>query len=558
MIQRSLLILFFMFSLMVGITSAQDAQPGADGVGDKLYPQSGNGGYDVQQYDLQLTWDNESGTIDAQTTIKSVATQDLSAFNLDFVGFDITQLTVDGQEVTYTRKDTELTVDADVTKGKTFETVVAYNGKPTQVQDSITTGWIEIGDSVIVISEPIGAQGWFPSNDHPSDKALFTYAVTVPSDYEVAANGLPAEPVTTGDATTYRFAINEPMATYLATINIGQFQTVEQVGTNVHIVNYFPPDFTDPQNAFTRQPEILAFLSEKFGLYPFDTSGGIVVNQQLGVALETQTRPIYGTDVSEIVVVHELAHQWFGDSISVASWDQIWMNEGFATFAELLWMEHIGGKAALDQTIQNRYDDLQGIYHFTKDELMSLLESAQLPDVQLSSDKVSQLLHVLVDSAAAKADIDAVVAKLPANGASVSQIGSLVQSIPIQGEIVLKIIDFYKVNSLVTGDPLPADIEEQTTPNLHGPADVTSSNTMFDGSVYQRGGLALQALRLKLGDETFFKLLQTYASQYAAQNVTTDDFTALAEKISGQDLKDFFQRWLYDKPLPPISELGLS
>ena len=160
--------------------------------------------------------------------------------------------------------------------------------------------------------------------------------------------------------------------------------------------------------------------------------------------------------------------------------------------------------------------------------------------------------------AVSKADIDAVVAKLPTSGTTVSQLGTLIKSIPTQGKIVLKTIDFYEFNSLITGEPLAADAEQQTTPNQHGPADVESGDMMFDNSVYQRGGLALQALRLKLGDETFFKVLQTYASQYASQNVTTADFTTLAEKISGQDLKDFFQRWLYDKALPPISELGLS
>ncbi|MEP6986296.1 MAG: M1 family metallopeptidase [Chloroflexota bacterium] len=559
MAKRSLFILMCIFSLTMGITSAQDAQPGADGVGDKLYPLSGNGGYDVQQYDLQLKWNNQTGTIDAQTTIKSIATQDLSAFNLDFIGFDITKLTVDGKDAKFSRKDSELTVDAAVTKGKTFETVVAYNGNPSQVKDSLTTGWIAVKDSVIVISEPVGAQGWFPSNDHPSDKALFTYEVTVPKAYQVAANGLPDKPVENGDNTTYKFAINKPMATYLATINIGKFKTVEQTGPDgLPIVNYFPPDFTDPEKAFTRQPEILSFLSEKFGPYPFDVSGGIVVNQQIGVALEAQTRPIYGTDASELVVAHELSHQWFGDNVSVATWDQIWLNEGFATFAELLWIEHINGKNALDHTIQRRYDELQGLYRFSKDDLISSLESGQLPDVQLTPEKVGQLLHLLMDSAATKADIDAVVAKLPKDGAKVSQLGALMRSIPVQGQIVLKTIDFYKFNSIITGEPLAADAEQKTAPNLHGPADVESGDMMFDGSVYQRGGLALQALRLKLGDDTFFKLLQTYVSQYAGKNVTTTEFTSLAEKISGQDLKDFFQRWLYDKPLPPITELGLS
>ncbi len=559
MAKRTIVILICVFTLAIGLTSAQDAKPGADGVGDKLYPQSGNGGYDVQQYDLQITWDNKDGAIDAQTTIKSVATEDLSAFNLDFVGFDITKLTVDGKDTPFTRKNTELTVTAAVAKGKTFETVVGYKGIPSQIPDSVTSGWYAATDTVIVLSEPVGAQGWFPSNDHPSDKALFTYEITVPKDYQVAANGLPDKPVTSGANTTYRFVINKPMATYLATINIGTFKTVDQTGlNNLPIVNYFPTDFTDPHKAFTRQPEILTFLSEKFGPYPFDVSGGIVVNRQLGVALETQTRPIYGLDASELVVVHELTHQWFGDSVSVATWDQIWLNEGFATFAELLWTEHNGGKDALQKTIRERYDGLQGVYHFTQAELIGQLSSSEIPDVALSTDKIGQLLHLLLDSASSKADIDKVIAQLPASGTSLKELPNLVQMIPVKDQVTLKTLDFYQFNSIITGDALPANIETLVASDQHGPADIQSSNTMFDNNVYQRGGLALQALRVKLGDDTFFKVLQTYASQYASKNVTTADFIAVAEKLSNQDLKDFFQRWLYEKTLPPITELGLS
>lgn len=557
--KRVLLIVMTVLALTVGITSAQDANAGADGVGDKLYPQSGNGGYDVQSYDIQITWSNVTGSIDAHTTIKSVATQDLSAFNLDFFGFSILGVTVDGKGAPFTRKETELTVTAAIAKGKTFETVVNYSGVPSQVPNSVTNGWYAANDRVIVLSEPVGAQGWFPSNDHPSDKALFTYEISVPKNYEVAANGVPDKPVTSGDLTTYGFHINEPMATYLATVNIGKYKTVDQTGPNkLPIVNYFPPDFTDAQKAFTRQPEILQFLSDSFGPYPFDIAGGIVVNQDLGVALETQTRPIYGTDATELVVVHELTHQWFGDSVSVKTWDQIWLNEGFATFAELLWIEHDQGKAAFEAAVRQRYDGLQGIYRFSRDEMIGLLSSGQIPDVVLASDKIGQILHLLLDSAASKADIDKVIAVLPASGTSVKQLADLASMIPFKGELTLKVFDFYKFNAIVTGQTLPDDAEAQTTPVQRGPADVQSPDNMFNSNVYQRGGLTLQALRVKLGDEAFFKVMKTYASDFAGKNVTTADFTALAETVSGQDLKAFFQRWLYDQPLPPLSELGLS
>ncbi len=559
MAKRSLIILMGLLSMTVGIITAQDAEAGAAGVGDPLYPDAGNGGYDVQQYDIVLSWDADSGAIDAVTSINATATDDLSSFNLDFVGFTISSLTVNGEKATYNHEGNELTVETELDEGETFEVVVAYAGNPSQVEGSFSTGWYVVDEGTIVLSEPVGSQGWFPANDHPIDKALFTYEITVPEGYEVAANGVPSEPVEGEDTVTYGFAINQPMATYLATVNIGQYEQVTQTGAdNLPIINYFPPDFDDPNEAFTRQPEIIAFLSEKFGAYPFDVAGGIVVNFELGIALETQTRPIYGIETSEGIVVHEIAHQWFGDSVSVASWDQIWLNEGFATFAELLWVEHIDGEAALQDEVRARYEGATGVYTFTQAEMVDLLEPSQMPDTRLTRQEVQDVLQYLLGDSLQQDDVEGATADIPTSGIPANALAELVEGLTVEEPISLKLLDYYRASALITGEELPADIEEIIDAQQHGPAAVDEPDLMFDNSVYNRGGLALHALRVKLGDEVFFELLQTYVKMYTNKNVTTDDFTALAEKVSGEDLDDFFQRWLYDKPIPPISELGLS
>lgn len=559
MAKRSLIILMCLLSMTVGLTTAQDGEAGAAGVGDPLYPDAGNGGYDVQQYDIVLSWDADSGAIDAVTTINATATDDLSSFNLDFVGFTISSLMVNGEETPYTHEGNELTIESPLDEGDRFEVVVAYAGNPTQVDGSFSTGWYAIEGDTIVLSEPVGSQGWFPANDHPIDKALFTYAITVPEGYEVAANGVPSEPVEGEDTVTYGFAINQPMATYLATVNIGQYKQVTQTGPdNLPIINYFPPDFDDPNEAFTRQPEIIAFLSEKFGSYPFDVAGGIVANFELGIALETQTRPIYGIETSEGIVVHEIAHQWFGDSVSVASWDQIWLNEGFATYAELLWVEYLDGEEALQDEVRLRYEGATGIYRYTQAEMIELLEPSQMPDTQLTRQEAAQVLQYLLGESVQESDVEAVTGDLPVSGISANGLAELVETVKVKEPIFLDVLDYYRASALITGEELPTDIEERIEAQQHGPAAVDAPDLMFDNSVYQRGGLALHALRLELGDEVFFELLQTYVKMYTNQNVTTDDFTALAETVSGKDLEDFFQRWLYGKPIPPISELGLS
>ncbi|KAA3663926.1 MAG: M1 family peptidase, partial [Chloroflexi bacterium] len=172
-----------------------------------------------------------------------------------------------------------------------------------------------------------------------------------------------ADPVDNGDTTTYTFTEDDLMASYLATVNIAQYKVRTEIGTKtgIPISNYIekgvPVSLFD---AFANQDEILAMLIDRFGPYPYDEAGGIVPAAPFGFALETQTRPVYDKDmlaeVGDFVVVHELAHQWFGNSLSPQTWDQIWLNEGFATYAEVLWLEHTDGEAAAAGYIQTLYE----------------------------------------------------------------------------------------------------------------------------------------------------------------------------------------------------------
>lgn len=349
------------------------AKAGSSGLGDSLYPDFGNGGYDVTHYTLDIKVKNVSTSyLTASTTIEAKATQDLLSFNLDFVGFAIEKIIVNGASADYSRKGQELTVTPlkPLMKGRSFMVEIHYNGSPEEMQSvalPVQTGWITFDDGSFVLSEPDGSANYYPVNDHPLDKATYTFRVTVPNPFEVAANGVLTDTIDNGDTTTYIFEEGAPMASYLATIDIDEFD-VEAMKSDrgIPIRNYYSTGLSvDVRKPFARQGEMLDYFSEIYGRYPFNVYGSLVMNTEFGSALENQTMSIYGIDMvdlenvegTELTVAHELSHQWFGDSVSVADWSDIWLNEGFATYSEGLWIEHLHGSGALDEWVKSQYAD---------------------------------------------------------------------------------------------------------------------------------------------------------------------------------------------------------
>ena len=352
------------------VTTEIEAQAGAEGAGDSLYPNLGNGGYDVQHYTLDLTvHDVATSDLSGKTIVDARATQDLSSFNLDFIGFEITSLTVNGQPAEFQRDRQELTVTpaTPLAKGESFTAEVQYEGSPGEMDSmaiQIQTGWITFEGGSFVLSEPDGAASFYPVNDHPLDKATYTFRVTVPEPFEVGANGVLTETIEGEGTTTFVFDVRDPMASYLATVNIDEFDIeTSQSENGVPIRNYYPTGSpAEMRRPFARQGEMIDHFSELFGDYPFEVYGALVIDFEFGAALETQTLSIFSKAMidrelegSESVVAHELAHQWFGDSVSLADWSDIWLNESFATYAQALWTEHTQGRAALDEWVSRSY-----------------------------------------------------------------------------------------------------------------------------------------------------------------------------------------------------------
>ena len=643
--------------------------PGSAGVGDPYFPQDGNGGYDVGHYDLKIRYSPGSGRLTGLATLAARSTKALSAFNLDFVGLRVGGITVNGRPATWSRAGQELTVrpQKPLKKHQRFTVRVRYGGVPVSLEGA---GFLVTDDGFDIVGEPHVAASWFPVNDHPTDKAAYTFHVTVPRRLEAVANGDLVSVRRHGAVKTWTWDAPEQMASYLATVDVGQFRldgyrqggiryldaidpdlfdpvatpstgsqfalsqqdddsykrlmrtidvpaggadvaftitrdteetwdfvfveahtagvddwttlpdenghtsddtgnscllwpdthpfisdnymTVDQdaeecaptngdgewwaasgrsdgleqwqvdltpyAGSTVELSISYASDFAvqlngafvddiavstgegstsfesgfdgwtvpgappgSPGNdndwiigtaadgppppgefaagAFARQPEIIGFEASVFGPYPWKSAGGIVDDiQGLGFALENQTRPVYAPDFftdplsSDGVVVHELAHQWYGDSLAVRQWREIWLNEGFATYAEWLWQAREG-----IATEQENFD-------FFYEDFIA-------PDDPWWD--------------------------------------------------------------ITIGDPGP--------------------DLLFEFPVYFRGAMTLHQLRLAVGDPDFFRILRVWAQSRAGDNVTTREFIRLSERISGQQLDELFEAWLYTPGRPDLA-----
>ncbi|MEE1770715.1 M1 family metallopeptidase [Streptomyces sp. JV185] len=448
-------------SLLLAVpASAAEGTVGAPGIGDPYYPASGNGGYDVSHYDLRLKYQPSTDLLEGTATILATTTQELSRFDLDF-GLDVSEVRVNGKKAGHVKngeQELEITPAAPLAKGRAVSVVVRYAGKPSEVKINGWTSWVRTPDGAVAAQEPESAAWWFPSNDHPLDKATYDISVSVPDGTQAISNGTLQSQSSKLGWTRFNWRSSKPQATYLTTLAVGKFDiTTDTTSDGLPVVNAYSKDLGANAGAarasIERSAEVAEWLTEVFGPYPFDALGGYSPNVTSGFALETQTRPFYspkqfanGANVS--VVVHELAHQWYGDSVSLKGWKDIWINEGFARYSQWLWSEKEG-----EGTAQELAD-------------------------------YTYALH-------------------PADDA------------------------FWTVKP---GDPGP--------------------DNQFDAAVYDRGALALQALRDELGDETFFALLKGWPAEHAYGNASVSDFVAYAERVSGKPLAAFFDTWLFQPTRP--------
>jgi aminopeptidase N len=435
---------------------------GAPGLGDPYAPLAGNGGYDVASYDLNLRYDPSTRQLTGAATITATATSTLSQFDLDLRGLTTSAVGVNGTAASARASGDELVITPSRTlqAGKTFITTITYGGVPVPYNEPGLgpSGFLSTSDGAVAIGEPEVAASWFPVNDHPRDKATYHISIAAPDGLAALSNGILTSQSEAAGYTQWNWVESAPMAPYLATVVIGHYRVHQSTHDGKPVVTAVSTALpTSVDDMLARTPEVVDYLATKFGPYPFDAMGGIAIDdQRIGFALENQTRPVYAaaffTNPAEgiSVLAHELAHQWFGDSVSLHDWRDIWLNEGFATYAQWLWAADHGGPTT-QQQFQTDYQNSPAIMWATP------------PGAPPTNDLFSE--H--------------------------------------------------------TGD-----------------------------SVYTRGAMTLQALRVAVGDTAFFQILPAWAKQRAGSTGTTDQFIALAEQISGKNLDSLFAAWLYGTTRP--------
>ena len=428
---------------------------------DPYLPRNGNLGYRISRYELDLTYRVSSNRLRGTATITATSYQRLTRFTLDLAGsLRVERVSVNHKQARHSHRSGKLSITPaqPIPPGGAVTVVIRYGGNPRPLRSPWgTVGWEELENGALCANQPNGAPSWFPCDDHPEAKAPFQISITTDSPYFALANGVLISKKRAATQTTWVYEQVEPMATYLASIQIGQYEH-RRLATAPVPVYALSPRRLNRQfgESFANQVPMMECFTELFGPYPFPQYTAVVVDDDLEIPLEAQTFSTFGANhcdgtlTSERLIAHELAHQWFGNSVTVARWRDIWLNEGFACYAEWLWSQRSGGRSA-EEWARHYY-------------------------AKLAADPV----------------------KVPLS------------------------------------DPGPKE--------------------MFDDWVYKRGAVTLHALRLRLGDGSFFALLHRWTDKYRYRAVTTEDFIALAGTYTGESLNDFWRDWLFVPELPPFPE----
>jgi aminopeptidase N len=337
------------------------APSSASTVIDPYLPKSGNLGYRVARYELALDYKVSINRLSGSATITAATLAELEEFTLDLSeALTVSKVSVNGKRAAhFACRDRKLRIrlSSKLASGAAMSVVVHYHGSPRPLRSLWgDVGFEELTNGALVAGQPNGAASWFPCDDHPSVKTSFRIQISADNPYRVVANGRLASRRPRAAQTEWIYEQPEPTSTYLITLQIGTYEMTRLAATPVQIRAAVPERLRRNFHVdFARQPDMMELFVELFGPYPLANGYTVVVtDDDLEIPVEAQGISIFGanhcdgTGASERLIAHELAHQWFGNSVTARQWRDIWLHEGFACYAEWLWSAHSGGSSAAE------------------------------------------------------------------------------------------------------------------------------------------------------------------------------------------------------------------
>jgi len=414
-------------------------------------------GFDVLTYDITMNIDEAQDYVSGAVIAVVEAEETLTEISYELEQMTVIDVFLNGTIANYTYDNSVITIQlGTVNPGEQFNTEVVYSGYPI---------WNGLGmyfdnSHVFTISDPNASRYWWPCYDHPWDKAITDLHITVRDDWLAACNGIRTSIVDNGDGTmTHNWVGSSPMATYLVSIVAQNYEEINDSFGPIPIQNFVSPGLVpNATEDFSNLPFMMETYTDLYGEYPFEKYGNAVTNFATYSAMEHQTmttlgsQNINGNHGGEMVIAHELSHQWYGNCLTCLTWKDIWLSEGFATYSEAIYMQAWQGFEAM-------------------------------------VDYIHTSIH-----------------------------------------------QYYL--SWAGGSP-------QT---VYDPAP----NAYFTPATYEKPASVLHMLRLKVGNDVFFQIMQEYFLAFHHGNVITDDFQQICENVSGLDLDQFFLQWIYQPGLPSI------